>query len=190
MKYRASKSLLIAAIAGLLLAGCGSDQTNTSNLSSEADSISRPDSEVVGAKIYLYNKGKVTSEILSEKIFKFEAEDSTVAYKLDIDVYDSLGLVSTEIVGDSGIIRENKGQLNIYGNVVVTTDDSTRLETESLWWDSNTDRIKTDAFVRITRGEDTITGWGLDADNRLKDFKILSQVSGTLTDPEKVRQDQ
>jgi LPS export ABC transporter protein LptC len=143
----------------------------------------------MGARIYLYEKGQVTSEIYSRKIIKFEDKDSTAAYKLDIDIFDSTGAVSTQVIGDSGFIRETRGLVNIYGNVVVVTDDSTRLETEYLWWDSNTDRIKTDAFVRITRGSDVITGWGLDADNRLKDFKILSQVSGTITDPEKLQQE-
>ena len=171
----------------ILLAGCSSDNSNVSNLSAADDSLSRPDSEVSGARIFLYKKGQVTSEIYSAKIIKFEEKDSTAAYKLDINIFDSTGSVSTHIVGDSGFIRENKGLMNIFGNVVVDTDDSTRLETEYLWWDSNTDRITTDAFVRITRGDDVITGWGLDADNRLKDFKILSQVSGTIIDPEKLQ---
>ncbi|UCD63896.1 MAG: LPS export ABC transporter periplasmic protein LptC [Candidatus Zixiibacteriota bacterium] len=178
--------LIVFCLAGLL-AGCGGQQSNTGSIDGQSDSLFRPDSEVSGATIYLYNKGRVTSQIISEKMFQFEQQDSLVAYKLDIDIYDSTGLVSTEVTGDSGIIREDRGLLNIYGNVVVVTDDSTRLETEYLWWDSNTDRIKTDAFVRITRGDDVITGWGLDADNRLKDFKILSQVSGTLSDPEKLQ---
>jgi LPS export ABC transporter protein LptC len=181
-------NVLMAALVALALTGCGGDNGNTSNVASANDSLTRPDSEVSGAKIYLYDKGQVTSSIISDKIIKFEEKDSTMAYQLDIDIYDSTGHVSTEVVGDSGIIREAKGVINIYGNVVVITDDSTKLETEYLWWDSNTDRIKTDAFVRITRGEDVITGWGLDADNRLKDFKILSQVSGTIEDPEKLQE--
>ncbi|MEW6411371.1 MAG: LPS export ABC transporter periplasmic protein LptC [Candidatus Zixiibacteriota bacterium] len=180
--------ILVVLLAALILTGCSNDSGKTSNVASAEDSLTRPDSEVSGAKIYLYDRGQVTSAIVSEKIIKFEEIDSTMAYQLDIDIFDSTGHVSTQVVGDSGIIRENRGVINIYGNVVVITDDSTKLETEYLWWDSNTDRIKTDAFVRITRGEDIITGWGLDADNRLKDFKILSQVSGTIEDPEKLQE--
>jgi len=184
-----SKYILILMAAALIVAGCSGDKSNTSNLSGAEDSLSRPDSEVIGARIYLYDKGRVTSEIYADKIRKFEALDSTAAYKLDIHIFDSTGAVSTRVVGDSGFIREDKGLLDIFGNVVVTTDDSTILETEYLWLDSNTDRIKTDAFVRITKKDDfLVTGWGLDADRRLNDFKILSQVSGTMSDPEKVRQ--
>ncbi len=189
MIKKSIKYMVSAAILAILLAGCSADKSNTSNLSGDDDSLSRPDSEVIGARIYLYNKGRVTSEIYSEKIMKFEGKDSTAAYKLDIDILDSAGNVSTHVVGDSGFIRETQGFVNIFGNVVAITDDSTVLETEYLWWDSNTDRIKTDAFVRITRGEEVdVAGWGLDADNRLKDFKILSQVSGHINDAEKLQE--
>lgn len=172
----------------VVIIGCSREES-THNLSSLNDSITRPDSEVRGAKIYLYDKGEITAEVISDKIVKFESNDSTMAYKLDINIIDTLGHVSTTVTGDSGIIRENQRVMNIYGNVVVVTEDKTRLETEYLWWDANTDRIKTDAFVRITKGSDVITGWGLDADNKLTRIKILNQVSGTLTDPKKLNED-
>ena len=100
----------------------------------------------------------MTTEIVAEKIVKFEALDSTMAYTLDIDIYDSTGVATANIVGDSGIIREATGNLSLYGNVVVITTDSFKLETEYLYWDSEVDSIKTDVFVRLTKGEDIITG--------------------------------
>jgi LPS export ABC transporter protein LptC len=148
------------------------------------DSLKLPDSEVRIARIQLYKKGEVTAEILSDKIIKFDAQDSTMAYKLDINIFDSLGQATTEITGDSGVIREGRGIVNIYGNVVVIINDTTRLDTDYLWWNSNNNRIKSDAFVRITRGSDVITGWGLDADNKLNSFRILNQVSGEISDKE------
>lgn len=180
------RSFVIYALSGLLfclmVAGCTGQDPSTNNASGLADSTSKPDTEVSGATIYLYDRGRVTTEIVSEKIVKFETNDSTMAYRLDIDVLDSLGQSSTHIVGDSGIIRESTGMLYIYGNVVVVTSDQSRLETEYLWWDSKSDKIKTDAFVTITREGDVITGWGLEADERLKGYKILNQVSGAVKD--------
>jgi hypothetical protein len=204
----------------LAISGCGDGKSNP-NQASDSDTLNKPDSEVRGAKIFLYDKGEVTTRIRAERIIKFEAADSTVAYKLNIDMLDSAGNVSTQVVGDSGIIRENKGLMkiygnldidvldsagnvstnivgdsgmfrennelaDIYGNVVVVTEDSARLETDYLWYDSYTRRIKTDAFVRITRGDDVVTGWGLDADNKLTRIKILNKVSGKLKNVEQV----
>lgn len=177
---------IIILLGAVGLAGCNSQQTASIDQSTPTDSISRPDSELSGAKIYLYDKGQVTAEIVAEKIVKFQSLDSTMAYVLDIDIYDSTGQVTTEVVGDSGIIRESAGNLHIYGNVVVATEDGRKLETDSLYWDSKTDQIKTDAFVKLTTGKNIITGWGMKADKRLNGIKILNQVSGTITDPDKL----
>ncbi len=211
---------ILFVLAMLAVSGCGDGKSNP-NLASDGDSLNKPDSEVRGARIFLYSKGEVTTKILAERIVKFEAADSTLAYKLNIDMLDSAGQVATRVVGDSGIIRDNKGLIkiygnvdvnvldtagnvttnivgdsgmfrennelaDIYGNVVVVTEDSARLETDYLWYDSNTRRIKTDAFVRITRGNDVVTGWGLDADNKLTRIKILNRVSGKLNNVEEV----
>jgi len=175
--------ILLVAVA---FTGCGKEQTASTDQAAPTDSTLRPDSEVSGARIYLYDRGRVTTEIVAEKIVKFKTLDSTIAYTLDIDIYDSTGAATANIVGDSGIIREGTGNLSLYGNVVVITTDSFKLETEYLYWDSEVDSIKTDVFVRLTKDEDVITGWGLQADQRLHSTKILSRVSGTITDPKKL----
>jgi LPS export ABC transporter protein LptC len=131
----------------------------------------------------------VTARVNAERIIKFELNDSTMAYNLDIDILDSLGQVTSNIVGDSGVIREKEAYLNIYGNVKVVSDDSTTLETDYLYWDSRTDRIKTHTFVRIVKDLDVITGWGLDADHKLNSIKILDRVSGEIIDPEKFQEE-
>ncbi len=167
------------------LTGCGGEQSASTSQSASTDSIVRPDTELSGARIYLYDKSRVTAEIVADKVLRFNTIDSSMAYKLDIDVYDSTGQVSTHVVGDSGIIRENTGRMYIYSHVVVISDSS-QLESDYLFWDSKTDRIQTDAFVKVTQGENVFTGWGMEADQRLKSFKILRhvrQVSGAITDP-------
>lgn len=179
-------SILIVLLIGLVI-GCSGEKSSDKATDNLTDTIIRPDSELQMAKIQLYTKGEVVAEINADKMVKFESIDSTMAYILEIDILDSLGETSTDIVGDSGVIREVKGVIHIYGNVVVITEDGTKLETEYLWWDSNTDRIKSDAFVKITTEDnDIVTGWGLDADNQLNSFKILNQVSGEVKDPEKL----
>lgn len=174
--------LTIMLAAGVVLAGCSSKE----KVSSDSDSTDRsglvPDSELRGATIYLYEKEKVTTEVHAERLLKFEIKDSTMAYMLDIDFFDSTGQITTELIADSGVIRETTNQLHLYGNVVVVTADRSRLETEYLYWDTNTDKIQTDAFVRITKKDDVITGWGMEADPGLTRIKILNRVSGTVHD--------
>ena len=106
-----------------------------------------------------------------------------MAYNLKIQLFDSSGRAVSDLIGDSGIVREEKGLFEIYGNVVAQSmDRNTQLETDYLKWNPQINKIQTDAFVKITKGNDVITGWGLETDRRLSRVKILRQVSGTVSE--------
>lgn len=175
-------ALLLLAI-GFALVGCKDDQ-NPQTRSSENDSL-LPDSDMEGARIYMYDRSIVTAEINAKRVRKFESLDSTMAYVLKIDLFNDQGEVISQVVGDSGLIRESTEDLHMYGHVVVITDNQSRLETDSLYFDPQTDSIYTDEFVRISRPGDTLTGWGLQADRALNGLRILRQVSGTISGDKK-----
>lgn len=160
-------------------AGCSSDRDQTGAQSTELDTL-RPDSDMLGATIYMYDRQYVTAEIQAERIRKFESRDSTMGYVLDINMFDTTGKLISSLVSDSGLIRESTEDLHAYGHVVVVTEDSAKLETDSLYFDPETNLIHTDLFVKITRSGDTLTGYGLEADRQLNGLKILRGVSGTL----------
>jgi LPS export ABC transporter protein LptC len=147
----------------------------------ELDSLNRPDSEVFGATIYLSSRGRQTSSIEAERLIKWEDKDSTVAFELDVDFFDSTGDVMSTLVADSGIIREKTGYMEVYGDVVVTTGDSLRLDTDFLVYDPVDDKVRTDAFVEIARPGDTLRGYGMVAPRDLSRIKILRQVTGRIT---------
>ncbi len=180
--FKTKLSVLLALI--LVLSGCSTKEKVSSDSDSTSPSEILPDSELRGATIYLYEKEKVTTEIHAERVLKYEVKDSTMVYVLDMDFFDSTGHITTQLVGDSGIIRELTSQLYVYGNVVVTTADNSKLETDYLYWNTTTDKIETDAFVRITKKNDVITGWGMEADPGLTRVKVLNRVSGTVHEAE------
>ena len=181
---RALRTFLLLAIGLAWLIAC-SDQTISDAADSDsADSVLKPDSEVFGATIYLYDRDRVTSGIRAERIVRFEAIDSTMGYVLDCDFFDSLGHKTSNLVGDSGVIRENINQLEVYGHVVVVTEDSARLETDYLRWNPKREKIETDSYVEFTRHDDIMTGWGMEADPDLGRLRIKSQVSGSVSKDE------
>jgi LPS export ABC transporter protein LptC len=168
--------------------GCDSQRGTKSDQSTVDDSARLPDSELRGATISLYEGSNLTTGIKADRILKYEPQDSAIAYQLKIKFYDSTGAVTSDLVGDSGLVREEKGLFEIYGNVVaVSVDQQTKLETDYLKWNPEINRIQTDAFVKITKGSDVITGWGLETDRRLSRIKILRQVSGTVSESTTIR---
>jgi len=185
MFLRLLTSLLVLAA---LAVGCSNQNTAKDSLPS-TDSAGLPDSEVSGATIYLYHRGNLTTEIRADRILKFEAADSTMGYKLDIDFLDSVGAVTSNLVSDSGIIRESTNHLQAYGHVVVITSDSLMLETDFLTWNPEINKIQTDAFVKFTKNGDVFTGWGMEANRDLSRLRILNQISSNAIDLEKFSDD-
>jgi len=176
------KTLTINALALLLMLailGCSNrDSVPTDQLA--ADSSLVPDSEGSGLRIFLYERGRVTAAIVSETMVRFESIDSTMARMVNIEAFDSTGQRTGTLVGDSAVIRENDGRMDVFGHVVFTAEDGTRLDTEYLLWNPETNEIETDAFVRITRNKDWATGWIFRADQDLKRWRILKDFKGTF----------
>lgn len=170
------------ALALLSIAGCSNRESAIRTSGTATDSVLRPDTEVKGARIDLFDKQDKTTEIFAKRIIKFDAKDSTVGFDVTANFFDSTGKINAVVVGDSALIRETTNRLYIYGHVVVRSEDSTRLDTDYLQWNPDIKKIQTDAFVKVYRRGDVATGWGLEANQTLTRIKILNQVSGTMKD--------
>jgi LPS export ABC transporter protein LptC len=63
-----------------------------------------------------------------------------------------------------------------YGNVVAVTFKGEVLETDSLRYLNEADKIVSDSFVKLTRGRDVVTGIGLECDHTLESVDIKKDV--------------
>ena len=174
----------------LAASGCGEQQGIPSDRAA-ADSTLIPDSEVTGARIYLYDKGSKTAEVLADRIVKFEKIDSTMAYNLDIDVLDTTGSITSELTGDSGVIREVTGEIDVHGDVLLVSGSGRRLQTDFLHWDSKNNLLTTDTthHVRVTEEQSIVSGWGLEADLNVDRYRILKDVTGEIIDADQISGD-
>jgi len=146
----------------------------------ERAEVRLPDSELEEATIIFTIQGVRRMLLKADYIARYEKEDSTTARVVHADFYDEEGKHSSVLTSDFGVIKENLKELWVSGEVVVISDEGVKLETETLRWDPNIDRIITDDFVRVTREEDILTGYGLEADQELKNIKIKREVKGVL----------
>ena len=183
-----SASLLFILAAMILIISCdeGTKVQSTDSGDSTAVAIVRPDQQIRNARISLYDGARKTTDVRADYIEKFEKNDSTLAWNLKVDFFDTTGHVISDLVADSGVVREKVNFMEVFGHVVVTTEDSATLYTDQLKHNTRDDKIETDKFVRIIQHGDTIQGYGLEADRQLKNIKIKKQVSGTLKGTEDV----
>jgi hypothetical protein len=207
-----TKGISIFLTAALLLLTACSEKNEikapgVSSSDGDTTAVLRPDTQIRGAQIFLYDGSVVTTDIKADYLEKYDKQDSTLAWNLDVRKADYLekydkqdstlawnldvrffnkqGQQTSHLVSDSGLVRETINLMIANGSVVAVNEDDVRLETEQLIWHGNEEMIRTDSFVTIYQKGDTLRGWGLETDKELKRIKIKKQVSGSLADPEK-----
>jgi LPS export ABC transporter protein LptC len=164
--------LILVLLAGF---GCSKDESNAPALARDV-----PDQIIENSTIIFSEEGVRSATIFAQYVAVYEKLDLKKAKKLHVDFYAQDGSQTSVLLSDSGVIREGKQKVEALGNVVVTTQQGVKLTTESLRWDPQTAKIVTDDFVTITKGQDVITGYGLEADQELKHFVIKKEVKGEI----------
>ena len=113
--------------------------------------------------------------MIADTVYDFGGEYKV--YNLTVIIYDRSGLYS-RIVADSGSMDKNSGNMQAFGNVIVETYDSVRLETNYLIWDDRRDRIYTPDTVVIVSGDRVLRGIGFESDPSLRRIRIKRNVYG------------
>lgn len=172
-----TKNFVVGIFILVLLAGfgCSKDESNAPALDRDV-----PDQIIENSTIIFSEEGIKSATIFAQYVAVYEKLDLKKAKKLHVDFYAQNGSQTSVLLADSGVIREGKQKVEALGNVVVTTQQGVKLTTESLRWDPQTAKIVTDDFVTITKGQDVITGYGLEADQELKHFVIKEKVKGQI----------
>lgn len=91
---------------------------------------------------------------------------------VNVVVRDTLGNIKTEVTSDNATYWSKDSEFHFRNNVLVSTDEGRTLNTESLNWYQEERRINTEEFVIITTETDSITGYGLNADEDLTNYTI------------------
>ncbi len=171
----------------VLVSGC-SDESISQNGSATlpVDTIT-PDQVTSKARIYLYSGGHKTTDLRADELRQFTGLDSTAGIRIESEFFDSTGARVSTLTADEGYIRGKDNFLAVYGSVVVIGKDSVRVETEYLEWDAAGEQVETDSFVTVIRDGDTLTSYGMVTDAGLNDITFKKQVSGALTDTEKIK---
>ncbi len=111
---------------------------------------------------------------------QYQTDDSTYSVwrsmddttKVRVYLFDEEGDSSATVTADSLVFQDQKGVLHAYRNVVVTTEDNKRLESEHLTWHQADRTIRTHRFVRIRTPSEVVQGDGLVADEDLETYQL------------------
>ena len=102
--------------------------------------------------------------------------------KPTIEFFDEMGNLQTTLNATNGEYSVLTHDMLAYGDVVATSTKGEILETDSLRYLNETDKIVSDSFVKLTRGRDVITGIGMECDHTLDSVDIKKNMKARIVE--------
>lgn len=171
--------LFSLSVAVALIAACSKEAPEKLSV---ATTQGVPDEEFTDFVTQESDSGMVQWKLTAPKADRFSKRRLILLTNPVIEFYDKEGKPQTTLVSDAGEYSEESRDMLAFGNVVVRSVEGDILETDSLLWDNAIDKIKSNSFVKLTRGNDVLTGWGLECDPNLNSVNIQRDVEALILD--------
>jgi LPS export ABC transporter protein LptC len=127
--------------------------------------------------------GKVRWRLTADQALVFEREGRTTLRNVSVAVQEPER--SWTIAAREGDLQQPSRDLEVRGDVVVTSSDGTRLETSLLRWKNAEQRLWTDAPVRIWRRGTVVDGTALDVNTREEAMTVKGRVRAMFAPQER-----
>ena len=125
-----------------------------------------------------YLKGNLEFKLIAPEMNQL-TEINTFPNGIDVYVYNQNFDTIATISADYAIQNKITHIVEVSRNVILINSDMEQLNTEQLFWNSETKKIYTDDFVTINTENQIIMGFGLEADQYFSTF-TLSNITGTI----------
>ena len=128
--------------------------------------------------------GMVKMRAESPRMEKYEKD--TLQYELFpagffVYAFDESGKLETEIVADNARhmkYKDGRETWEAYGNVVVKNlINQEVMETDTLYWNQDTEMIYTHCYVRIISPDGFAQGYGMEADQRARSYTLFNNFN-------------
>jgi LPS export ABC transporter protein LptC len=139
-----------------------------------------PDETVTEFVTQQTDSGRVQWKLAAPRATRYNARNVFLLEKPTIQFYDDMGNLQTTLVAKDGEYSTTTHDMLAYGDVVVRSTKGEILETDSLRYLNERDKIVSDSHVKLTRGQDVITGIGLEADHTLDSVDIKKNMRARI----------
>lgn len=126
------------------------------------------------------DSGRVQWKLAAPRALRYNARNVFVLDNPKIEFFDEMGNLQTTLTAKNGEYSLATHDMLAYGNVVATSTKGEILETDSLRYLNETDKIVSDSHVKLTRGRDVITGIGMECDHTLDSVDIKRNMRARI----------
>jgi LPS export ABC transporter protein LptC len=143
-----------------------------------------PAQRITDAEILYSDSGFIKAKVNAPIMEYYRTDNPYTEFKKGVKVvfYDKDMKPETQMSANYAIKKEKENLVDARNNVIVTNINGDQLNTEHLIWEENKDKIRSDAFVKITRKTkgDVIIGNGLESNQSFTKYHIL-KVKGVFS---------
>ena len=169
--------VIILLIAGVLVTAACEEKMKTRVKDVSADEL--PDQESWNSPTTFSDSGRVRAILQSGHIRMYESRKETLIDSgLVVDFFGRDGKHTSTLTADRGKVNDETKDLEAFDNVVFRSDSGTVVETEYIFWENFTKKVRGDRFVTITSPSERLQGYGFEADQDLRNYTVFGTVTG------------
>ena len=137
--------------------------------------------EIEGAEMLHTEKGVLKVKIIATTIKRFKNMQPQLVFSngLEVIFYNDSGLVKSVLIATNAEVDEINNIMTASENVILTSSEGKKLETEELIWDQKKNKIYTEKNVIITTAKEMIEGEGFESNPNFSEYSI-SKIHGTF----------
>ena len=177
--------LLCLLLAGILIWLVVKGKSTQAVLENSTPNAKSPDAVIEKFHLVSTVQGEKKWELYSTKALLYQNQKQAYADDLYAEYYKKNKLVST-LTAAKGLINTETNETLVEGHVELLTENGSKMETEKLSWNPDTDEIKTENRVHVYKGMDDITAVGMVADTQLNNVRFMRDVNTKVRDTREV----
>ena len=162
-----------AAAAAIIAGGCREDKRETISISAYPETF--PTMRTVNVSTLISDSGYTRYHITAPLWLMFEEArephwkfpDGMYMVKFDNDMKEN-----GTFTADTATYFSQKRLWRFDRNVRYRSTDGDRLLTQQLFWDQNRQIVYSDSFIHLERADRTIEGFGFEADQNMREYKV------------------
>ncbi len=172
------KLILSSLFALCLLSSCKNDLETIEKITKREK---LPDISNTDVVVLYSDSGVVQAKLISPQVDNYYGENSFDEFPKGMHVmfYDDSMRIQTSMTSDYAINNTKEKKFEAKRNVVVINEKGEQLNTEHLIWDSSTEKIFSDGFVKITTADEIIFGDGFESNQNFTKYRIF-KIKGTI----------
>jgi LPS export ABC transporter protein LptC len=172
------RGVLLFAFLAVALSGCQGRTPSTPR----GEEVRVPDQEARDFTLTESSEGNKNWTLWASYAAMYNDRNLVDAQTVRIEFFDEQGAKNSTLVADQGLVHQRTNDLEARGNVRIVTTSGVTLETDSLRWRNARRKIVSDAFVKVTRKGDVVTGYGFESDPDLEHFHLAREVRAEVRD--------